>query len=248
MATSQIMSRARFVLSVASAESTTIRITVARSCTVDQASVRRPWGESISPVSPTILTSTVLDEIETTAPKKSDSSGFQPSKSPTPKPIPMIASIWTVAPMVATLPERSSSASESSTPIANMSRMMPISARAVTVSSAATKPGVYGADRDAGEDIAEDDRLAETGSKQRADEAGPEREYEIDEEARILHAGADLSSGVRIGASAGQRRCSGQSNWRHKAKAMRNPAAGEPQRGNRGTLPPFSQPKPKSRN
>ena len=160
----------------------------------------------------------------------------------------MTASIWTVAPMVATLPERSSSASESSTPIANMSRMMPISARAVTVSSAATNPGVYGADRDAGEDIAEDDRLAEAGSEQRAHEAGPEREHEIDEEVRVFQTGADPSSGVRIGASAGQRRCSGQSNWRHKAKAMRNPAAGEPQRGNRGTLPPFSQPKPKSRN
>ena len=48
------MSRARFVLSVAIAERTTIRITVAE--VLDRRarrSVRRPWGDSISPVSPT---------------------------------------------------------------------------------------------------------------------------------------------------------------------------------------------------
>ena len=108
LVTSQAMSRARLGLSVAIAESTTIRITVASPWTVDQASVRRPWGDSISPVSPMILTRTVLDEIETTAPKKSDSSGFQPSASPTPQPIAMTASIWTTAPtVVKTLPARS---------------------------------------------------------------------------------------------------------------------------------------------
>jgi hypothetical protein len=57
--------------------------TLEMSCTEDHASASRAWRVSISPRSESTLPSTVLDELEITAPKAYDCIGDQPSARPT---------------------------------------------------------------------------------------------------------------------------------------------------------------------
>ena len=134
------MSASTELLSPASAGTTAIIGTNAKSCITNMPVITRPWSVCTSPRSVSVLSTTIVLLKEITKLKMTACSTDHPSERPRRKPAPPVMISWPRPARIRRGPRRRRSAGEISTPTANSRSTTPSSASVCTASTLLIKP------------------------------------------------------------------------------------------------------------
>ena len=120
---------------------------VTRSSTISQPIAILPWAVSSSPRSVIARSRTTVLATDSDSPRTSPPPIPQPSATPSIRPRIVAITIWMSAPGIAMPRTAARSRSEKWMPTPNISRMIPMSASSIAISTSALRPGVNGPSR-----------------------------------------------------------------------------------------------------